>query len=212
MKRLFLIFTLMLSSLMASAQVSAKISEILSKMNDKMEYKDGTKLKMKMSMSMVVSMGSVNMTIYSKGDKSLAEIEGSVIGKKIHQVDGDDGIEHWQYDSLSDSLIISKSSENKSKSEFDVDLDVSDEYNKASLKEKGKYYEITLSDPINEKETPSKTTMKINKETYMLEEMTVKQSVMKMTITVLEVSHHIPDDSIFTLDKSKYPTAKIEYK
>lgn len=213
MKRFFLFLALAICVLMISAQIPAKVNEIMQNVDRVMGHSEnGSTIKMTMNVSMLVSMGSVKITSYDKGDKSYSVVDGSILGKKINQVTGDDGIQHWEYDSLTDSLIISKSKEVKEKGEYDLDLDMSEDYRKASLKEKKDYYEITFTEPIDKKDTPSKTELKIRKNDYMFMEMTAKMGAIKITMKLDDIKMSVSDDQVFVFDKSKFPTAKIEYK
>ena len=213
MKRLVLVLTLMLGVLMSMAQIPARVNEIMQKTNDLLNDDGPYTIEMKMSVSMLVSMGSVNIKSYVKGNKEYTVVEGSIVGEKIKEITIDDGIEHWQYNSLTDSLIIIKSEDNTEDSDFDLNLDMTKEYKKASLKERSKVYEITFTDPIgNNKDTPKKTVVKIRKEDYMFEEIIMSVSPAKMTMSLVSFKKGILDESVFILDKSKFPTAKIEYK
>ena len=211
MKKALFSILLFLCSIGVSAQIPARVTEIMNKVNDVMDIETGSILEMKMSISMLVSMGSVNIKSYQKDNKEYSVIEGSILGKQVKQISGDDGIKHWEFDSLTDSLIITKS-EDAEKSEYDLDLSLSKDYKKATLKDKSKYYEITFTDPYDEKETPSRTVIKIRKEDYMFEEMSAKMGPLKMTMTLVNFQKTVPNDKYFVFRQSDFPNAKIEYK
>jgi ABC-type uncharacterized transport system substrate-binding protein len=71
-------------------------------------------------------------------------------------------------------------------------------------------YEITFSDPIS-KDSPKKTTIKINKDTYYFYEMSFKESgaTVRMTVKKIKIG---ADDKVFKFDPSQYPTAVVVRK
>jgi hypothetical protein len=76
------------------------------------------------------------------------------------------------------------------------------------LKENGRYYVITFSDPIDKEESPKKMEVQIDRENMVLHQVSFKEGVMKVTLTIKRVRFGV-SDGIFVLDTSKYPDAVV---
>lgn len=211
MKKIVFTFLLLVISFGLMAQIPAKVNEIMDKVGKSMDSPNGSTVELKVNVSMLVSLGNIYVTSYDKDEKSYSEIEGSLLGKKLKSITGYDGQQSWEYDSVTDSLKINMNKKEAEKSEYGLDLDMSKEFKKASLKEKKETYEITFTEPIKEKEAPSKAVFTINKSDFILKEMSVKMGPAKMTMTVTKFLPSVTDESVFVFDQTKFPNAKVEY-
>ena len=191
-----------------NAQISPEIMGVLEKCDEKMDTPEGLEIDMNVHVGMLVI--SMNGTIksYSKNEKSLTSVTLKALGKEFTEVNGYDGEQEWTYESKSDSLIITKS-DKKEKGDYDIDLELHEEYNTAKMKVKNGNYEITFTDPKT-KDAPKKAEMIINKD-YFLQEISMKQGPLSVKMTVTNIKIGV-NDNIFKLDMSKYPTAKVVRK
>ena len=197
-----------------SAQIPAEVTEVLKKCSEKMENPAGLELDMKLHAGMKIFSMNGTMKSFMKGDKSFEMITMKAMGREIYSESGFDGEQEWEYKkaiskSDADSLIITKTAKKK-KGDNDLDFDMDKEYRKAKMKLKGANYEITFTDPID-KDAPSKSIMKINKDNFYFYEMTVKSGLMTMRLTVNKIKVGVPD-SQFIFDESKYKGAVVVRK
>ena len=201
------------------AQIPDQVKEIMKKCSEKMESPSGTEIEMEMRMSMLVMKITMNLTVSEKDGKSLTKGSMKMMGHEAVIEDGFDGQRSWKYKHFKlkesgkqkkerkDSLIITKTSK-KPKANSDIDLDIDKEYRKAKLKENGRYYVITFSDPIDKEESPKKMEVQIDRENMVLHQVSFKEGVMKGTLTIKRVRFGV-SDGIFVLDTSKYPDAVV---
>ena len=201
-------------SMAVSAQIPAEVTEVLKKCTEKMENPAGLELDTKLHAGMKIISMNGTMKMFMKGDKSFEMITMKAMGREIYSESGFDGEQEWEYKkaiskSDADSLIITKTAKKK-KGDNDLDMDMDKEYRTAKMKLKGPNYEITFTDPI-EKDTPKKSILKINKDNFYLYEMTAKDGIMTMRITVTKIKVGVPD-SRFKFDESKYAGAVVVRK
>lgn len=191
-----------------NAQISPEIMDVLKKCDEKMDAPEGIEIDMNAHIGMLVLSMNGTVKSYSKNEKSLTSVTLKALGKEMTEVNGYDGEQEWTYQTKSDSLIITKK-EKKEKGDYDIDLDLHEEYNTAKMKVKDGNYEITFTNPKT-KDAPKKTEMIISND-YFLKEISMKQGPisMKMTITNIKIG---VNDNVFKLDMSKYPTAKVVRK
>lgn len=212
--RIWLLMLLVQISMCVSAQIPAEVTEVLKKCSEKMDNPAGVELDMKIHVGMKIISMNGTVKSFSKGDKSLEQMTVKVMGVEEYSETGFDGEQEWEYKKAmkkgdADSLIISKTTKKK-KGDNDLDFDMDKEYRKAKMKLKGANYEITFTDPID-KDAPSKSIMKINKDNFYFYEMTVKSGLMTMRLTVNKIKVGVPD-SQFIFDESKYKGAVVVRK
>ncbi len=214
------------------AQIPAEVSEVMRKCSEKMENPAGVEVDMKIEGGMLVFKMRGQVTLSTKGDKEYVKGSITAMGMTEPIEEGFDGQYEWRYKKVGemtkksieraqkkgkkvtevrDSLIIKKADKKSKKDDdYSLDFDLDKEYRKAKMKEEGRYYVITFSDRIS-KDSPKKTTVKIDKEKYYMREMSASQSGLKMTITVTRVKIGVRDE-LFTIDPSKYPGAVVVRK
>lgn len=210
MKKLFCILFLVFFGAAAYAQVPAEVETVLKKCSEKMHNPAGLEMDLNLTAKMLAvfsAKGTVKM--YAKGDKSLAKMKITVLGREIRSETGNDGNQQWIYkpavlDGGKDTIIFLTGS-GKKKGEYDLDFNLHNEYRKAKMKEKNGRYEITFSDP-KDKDMPSKTIMVINKSDYTFHEMQVKDGANGFTMTATRIKFGV-NDAILTFDPKRYPNA-----
>lgn len=129
---------------------------------------------------------------------------------------GFDGQQEWVYtttfDDKKDSLVITKTT--SSKNEFGMKSDYDKVYKKAKMKEVGRYYEITFTEP-RKKDLPKKSKIKVDKESYLMREYSVVQKMGMftgaMTITVTKITKGCNDKWV-KLDMNRYKNAVVVRK
>lgn len=212
--RLLLLTLLVQVSMGVGAQIPAEVKEVLRKCSEKMDNPAGVEVDVKLHVGMKIISMNGTVKSFSKGDKSLEQMTVKGMGVEEYSETGFDGEQEWEYKKAmkkgdADSLIISKTTKKK-KGDNDLDFDMDKEYRKAKMKLKGANYEITFTDPID-KDAPSKSIMKINKDNFYFYEMTVKSGLMTMRLTVNKIKVGVPD-SQFIFDESKYKGAVVVRK
>lgn len=213
MKQLLTIL-LMLWGIVAQAQIPAEVTDILKKCSEKSNHAAGTIIDMKLHVSAVIMSVNGTMRIYTKGDKSFVTTTMKAMGKELYSEEGFDGSTKWEYTRATDSderdtLIITSNAKPK-KGKYQIDLGIDKSYKKARLKDTGKFWEITFTDP-KDKDTPKKTILRIVKDTYMPHQMEAKVSIATAKMTVTKVTIGV-NDNIFVFDPKKYPGAVIVRK
>ena len=92
--------------------------------------------------------------------------------------------------------------------------DYDKDYGKAKMKEVGRYYEITFSEP-KRKDLSKKATIKIDKENYLLHEYSVVQDIGiftgTITITFTKITKGCSDNWL-KLDMNRYKNAIVVRK
>lgn len=210
MKRILLLLALVLGIGASQAQVSADVSAVMDKCRQAMSSSSG----MEYTMDVKVSIGPVNMmtmtfVIGEKGDMERAVMRTKVLGTEIANETGFDGKEQWEvsHSPKGDTITIG-GTRKKGEKDGEVELDLDKMYRKAKMKDKGTYYEITFSDPVDKKNEAKKMTVKISSKSYRLMEMKTSAHGSKATMTFNKYRIGLKDD-YFKLDTSKYPGAVI---
>ena len=205
---------LLMMCMVAQAQIPAEVKDILQKCGEKSHFENGSEIEMKLHVGAVIASMNGTMKLCKKGDKSFSVIKMKAMGHEMYSESGYDGTQTWKYEKAADeeerdTLTIIKGPK-KTKEKFSVNLGLDKEYKKAKLKDKGKLWEITFTEPLN-KDTPKKSIIRIVKDTYMLHEFETKVSIasMKMTVTKIKVG---VNDNMFVFDMKKYPNAVVVRK
>ncbi len=213
MKAIMLLMMLM-TAIGMQAQIPSEVIEVMRKCDEKMKNPKGLEMDMDIHMKYLVFSMNGTVKCYQKGDKNKEITTMKVLGKEVKQESGFDGTQEWEFKPAEgkngkDSLIITTTNQ-KSKSDNDINFDMDKDYKKATMKLKGANYEITFSEPIS-KDSPKKTTIKINKDTYYFYEMSFKESgaTVRMTVKKIKIG---ADDKVFKFDPSQYPTAVVVRK
>lgn len=203
MQRILLLFLLLFVSNGVPAQIADEVKEIMKKCEQKMNPPEGCEMDMDVKF-LVIKMHVKSIT---KGQKSFMSTSAKMLGQEIKVDVGFDGSQEWEYDSQTDSLIITKTTQRSDQDE-DLDFNLDTKYKTAKMKVTDGHYEITFTNPIK-KDVPGKAVMKISKGTYCLAEMQMGSGLKSITMKITKIKFGNIDDSVFVLDPKKYPTAKI---
>lgn len=209
-----MLLMMLMTAIGMQAQIPSEVIEVMRKCDEKMKNPKGLEMDMDIHMKYLVFSMNGTVKCYQKGDKNKEITTMKVLGKEVKQESGFDGTQEWEFKPAEgkngkDSLIITTTNQ-KSKSDNDINFDMDKDYKKATMKLKGANYEITFSEPIS-KDSPKKTTIKINKDTYYFYEMSFKESgaTVRMTVKKIKIG---ADDKVFKFDPSQYPTAVVVRK
>ena len=222
MKRIILMFVaIMMTTLSAQAQIPVNVKGILKKCDAKMSsYNDGSGVVIDAKLKMKVSVLTINGTMksYIKNQKYFNLLSLTAMGEEVMKMElGFDGEQEWVYESepdgkSKDSLTITKTK--NAQNEFGMRSDYDKEYKKAKMKEVGRYYEITFSEP-KKKDIPKKATIKIDKESYIMREYSIAQNVGmfsgNIAITITKITKGCSDKWL-KLDMSRYKNAAVVRK
>ena len=223
-KSLWMLITILLfcSHIGVYGQIPDEVKDMWIACKKKMNNPAGTQLNMNIHMSMLIIKTDMQVVVSGKGGKSLMKGSMKIMGREFAMEHGFDGQQEWKYKHLKlkegdegkgkerkDTLFITKTNK-KSAGNADIDFDLIEDYQKAMVKQEGRYHVITLSKPKS-KDDPKKITIKIDKEKSLLREMSYKESGARITMTITHITFGV-NDNIFMLDTSKYPGAIIVRK
>ena len=216
-KIVLLVVVAIMATMSAQAQFSDDVKEVLKKCDQKMEtYRTSEGVVYDMNVKMKVSILTLNGTLksYAKNKKFFHLMNLNFMSKAIKFEIGFDGEQRWKYTSgvsenKKDTLVITKT--NDAKNDYSVKSDYDKEYKKAKMKEVGRYYEITFSGPMK-KDVPKKSSIKIDKESYLLREFSVDEDMGpftgKITLTITKITKGC-SDNWFKLDMNRYKNAVV---
>lgn len=203
----------------ALAQFPDNVKEVLKKCDEKMaSYNTDVGVVFDMNMKAKVSILSVNGTVksYVKNKKFFNIMSVKLLTKSVNYEIGCDGEQKWTYkgsvdEGKKDSLIITKATEATKNDYGTNNKDYEKEYSKAKMKEVGRYYEITFSGP-KKKDISKKTSIKIDKENYLLREFSIDEDMAgfagKVTMTITKITKGC-SDNWFKLDMNRYKNAAV---
>ena len=220
MKKILLMVVVAVMATNAMAQIPDNVKEVLRKCEAKMEsYNtaagaiiEGT---VKMKVSIVSFSGPMN-----KDKKFFASFSMNAMKEIGINVDmGFDGEQMWEYKTVTggdstdkDTLKITRTRD--AKNDFALKTNYDKVYKKAKMKEVGRYYEITFSGPLK-KDISKKTTIKIDKEKYLMREYSVDKAVRpftaKLTLTITKITKGCSDNWL-KLDMNRYKNAVVVRK
>ena len=205
-QKFLLLFLLLIVSNTLSAQISDEIKGIVKKCEEKMDNPKGTDVDMDIKIAII----KMHVRVLSKGEKELMTGSCKILGKTVKMEVGFNGSQEWTYDTMTDSLIITQTTQ-KSDREDDLDFDLTSKFKTAKMKTKNGVYEITFTNPIG-KDGPKKAVMVINQSNYYLSEMQLGTGLTSITFKINKIKVGNISDNVFVLDTKKFPTAKIARK
>ena len=140
MKKLIIPILMLLLTVSAQAQIPQEVIDVLTKCSQKMDNPAGVQCDMKASAGISFVKVNVNLTLYSKGEKSFEKTSMKILGKEIKAESGFDGVQEWEYQPKikkddKDTLTITKRVK-KSKGEYDIDFDLHKDYKTAKMQVK----------------------------------------------------------------------------
>ena len=223
MKKVLLMAITAVMATCALAQIPSNVKEVLRKSDEKMaSYNTATGAVIEGTVKMKVSIISFNgpLKIYAKDKKFFATLSMNAMKEIGIKMDiGFDGEQKWEYHTVTDdeskekdTLMITKTQD--AKNIFGPQNRYDKEYKKATMKEVGRYYEITFSGPLK-KDIPKKSTIKIDKENYLMREYSIDENVgsftAKMTVTITKITKGCSDNWL-KLDMNRYKNAVVVRK
>ena len=223
MKKILLMVVVAVMATNAMAQIPDNVKEVLRKYEAKMEsYNTAAGAIIEGTVKMKVSIVSFSgpMKMCAKDKKFFASFSMNAMKKIGINVDmGFDGEQMWEYKTVTggdstdkDTLKITRTRD--AKNDFALKTNYDKVYKKAKMKEVGRYYEITFSGPLK-KDISKKTTIKIDKEKYLMREYSVDEAVgpftAKLTLTITKITKGCSDNWL-KLDMNRYKNAVVVRK
>ncbi len=205
--------------LTVSAQdgIDRNIRDVLHKCVKAMENPAGVEYDMDFKVGMAgADVLSCHVMAASKGRMSRAVITASLFGVEVKTETGFDGTEEWELkhsfaftleqSEKKDTVVIRKVAE-RTKNPMDLDMEILQEYRKATMSTDADNYVITLSDPVErEKPLPAEAVLTVHKDDYYLRQLAVEQEGTSITMTITDVRIGLSDD-YFRFDPARYPDA-----
>lgn len=218
-RKLMMLFAVIMMTASTMAQIPADVKEVVRKCDEKMASYNNGGMMIDGTVKMKVSILSFNGTLkmYGKNKKFFANLSIKAMKKiGINMEMGFDGEQEWVYKTVTDddpkdkdTLTITKTRE--AENAFGPRTGYDKEYKKAKMKVIGRYYEITFSGPLK-KGISKKTTIKIDKENYLMREYSVNEDIGpftgKITMTITKITKGCSDNWL-KLDMNRYKNAVI---
>ena len=223
MKKILLMVVAAVMATSAVAQIPDNVKEVLRKSDAKMasyNTAEGTLIEGTVKMKVSVISMSGPLKIYAKDKKFFATLSMNAMKEFGINLDlGFDGEQKWEYNTVTgdeskkkDTLRITKTRD--AINIFGPRNNYTKEYKKAKMKEVGRYYESTFSGPLK-KDKPKNSTVKIDKENYLVREYSVDENVgpftAKMTMTITKITKGCSDNRL-KLDMNRYKNAVVVRK
>ena len=210
--RILLIILLMMPvGAFVRGEIAADIIEVMRKSDAVITRPEGVKMEMDVKASIAILSVNMHITNLSKGEKSKMIMQTSVLGKTLYSEEGCDGVQGWTYErndlskNKRDTLTIFPST--GLESDYSVEMDTYDDYQNAKMKLKDGVYEIVLSKPKSD-DVPTKTTVRIDAETFYPTQMQIKDSGATITIKINEISFGVADKDL-DFNIANYPDAVV---
>ena len=209
MKKLLLSLLLALGMAGLHAQIPAEVTTVMNKCRQTFANTAGLEYTMDMKTKLgPITVMDMRFVIANKGDMNRTKMTVQVLDQEVTTEDGFDGKEAWEikHSKGNDTIIFSQKKKDNGVDDLNIDLDK--EYRKAKMKNKGDYYEITFSDPVDKKSETKKVTVKISTKTYRLIEMKTSARGANMVMTFNKYHIGLQDD-YFKVNLSQYPKAVV---
>lgn len=209
MKKLFLLLGLLLGIACAQAQISAEVTEVMEKCRAAMTNPNGLEYEMDMKAGIGPLAMKMHFVIADKGNLNRTAMTMKIMGMEVATESGFDGAETWEikHSEKVDTIIITKG-DNREKSKGDLSFDLDKKYQKAKMKHKDGYYEISFSNPKDKVTEAKSVTVKISEKSYVMREIRSSARGAKITMNITKVRVGLKD-SHFKVDLSKYPNAVV---
>lgn len=207
--RLLALLLLLSATVTLQAQIPDEVTAVLRKCAMAMGHPDGVEYEMSLRAKVaLVTVMSGQINAFAKDNKNKFFFTVKVLGQPAKSAGGFDGIHQWKYiqGAEGDTIYVRKSDQ-KAKSDFDLNFHIDLEYRKATMKIHFGNYVITFSEP-KDAGSPKKVTMTISGKDYMFREMETSKDGTTMTMRLTHFRIGVLDD-IFTFDPHQYPDATI---
>ncbi|MBP5540315.1 MAG: hypothetical protein J6X88_01570 [Bacteroidales bacterium] len=209
MKKLLLTLLLALGMASVHAQIPAEVTTVMDKCRQTFANANGLEYTMDMKTKLgPISIMDMHFVIANKGEMSRTKMTVKVLDEEVATESGFDGKEAWEikHSKGHDTIVFSQKKKDDGVSELNLNLDK--EYRTAKMKNKGDYYEITFSDPVDKKSEAKKITVKISTKTYHLIEMKTSARGANVVMTFNKYRIGLKDD-YFKVNLSQYPKAVV---
>lgn len=209
MKKLLLTLLLALGMASVHAQIPAEVTTVMDKCRQTFASTNGLEYTMDMKTKLgPVTVMDMHFVIANKGEMSRTKMTVKVLDEEVATESGFDGKEAWEikHSKGHDTIVFSQKKKDDGVSELNLNLDK--EYRTAKMKNKGDYYEITFSDPVDKKSEAKKITVKISTKTYHLIEMKTSARGANVVMTFNKYRIGLKDD-YFKVNLSQYPKAVV---
>lgn len=209
MRKAIIILTMLLCSLGLWAQIPAEVTDVMNRCRTAMTDPTGLEYNMDIKAGMGPVAMKMRFVIAKKGNLSRSLMSMRILGEDIIVESGFDGTDTWEIDrSSKGDTITFTHGDTREKNKGDLELDLDKKYNKAKMKTKEGYYEITFSDPKDKTNEVKSITTKISSSNYTLQEIRTSARGARATMTITKIRTGIKD-SYFKVDLSKYPGAVV---
>ena len=204
-----LLLLLLSTALPLQAQIPEEVTDVLRRcakaMGDPQGVEYEMSLKARVSLVTVLS-GQINA--FAKDDKNKFYLTMKVLGQPTKSAGGFDGVNQWKYiQGAEGDTIYIRQSDQKPKTDYDLNLHIDLEYRKATMKTRFGNYVITFTEP-KDPGAPKKVKMTIDGYDYMFREMETITDGATLTMKLTHMKSGVLDD-IFTFDPDQYPNATI---
>ena len=197
------------TALPLQAQIPEEVTDVLRRcakaMGDPQGVEYEMSLKARVSLVTVLS-GQINA--FAKDNKNKFYLTMKVLGQPTKSAGGFDGVNQWKYiQGVEGDTIYIRQSDQKPKTDYDLNLHIDLEYRKATMKTRFGNYVITFTEP-KDPGAPKKVKMTIDGYDYMFREMETITDGATLTMKLTHMTIGVLDD-IFTFDPDQYPNAAI---
>ena len=147
--RLLALLLLLSATVTLQAQIPDEVTAVLRKCAQAMGHPNGVEYEMSLKAKVaLVTVMSGQINAFAKDRKNKFFFTMKVLGQPAKSAGGFDGIYQWRYTqgAESDTVYVRKSDQ-KAKSDFDLNFHIDLEYRKASIKSHFGNYVITFTDP-----------------------------------------------------------------
>lgn len=212
MKKTLLLLLLTLGIVGVRAQIPAEVTDVMNKCRAAMSNPSGLEYTMDLKAGIGPLAMPMHFVIANKGKLNRTSMTMKVMGVEIAMETGFDGTDTWEisHSSNGDTITITPGDKRK-ENKGDLNLDLDKQYNKAKMKLKDGYYDITFSEPKDKTSEVKSIAVKISEKNYVLRETRSNTRGAKVTMTITKV-HVGLKDSHFKLDLGKYPDAVVVRK
>lgn len=209
MKRISILLTLVFGIAVSQAQITAEVTRVMDRCRTAMTPPNGLEYEMDMKAGAGPLSMKMHFVVAHKGELERTSMTMKIMGMEVVIESGFDGADTWEikHSEDGDTITFTRGDKRK-KSKGDLTLDLDKQYNKAKMKLKDGYYEITFSDPKDKASEVKSITVKISEKNYVMRELRSTTRGAKVTMNITKVRVGLKD-SHFKLDLSKYPNAVV---
>ncbi|MCR5424181.1 MAG: hypothetical protein K6E93_05390 [Bacteroidales bacterium] len=209
MKKAILILSMLIGIASAHAQIPAEVTTVMNKCRAAMSNANGLEYEMDMKAGMGPVSMKMHFVVADKGKLNRTTVITKILGMEVTTESGFDGTDTWEIKHYEKSDTITFTRGNKSKKGSGaLDLDLDKQYNKAKLKLKDGYHEITFSDPKDKSCELKSVDVKISAKNHTIREVRGGARGAKVTMTVTKIRVGLPD-SHFKPNLTQYPNAVV---